>query len=247
MNQSKEYDLTIVIACYNEELHLRESVREIEEVMRRTIHSYELIFIDDCSQDRTSQIIEQICQNKVNYQCYFHSQNVGRGGTVREGLLKAKGRYAGFLDIDLEVHARYIPEMLRALEQGADLATAHRYYDMSQVFELKEIIRNFLSYGYRLVVRRYLRLNLSDTETGYKFFNKASMEEIIKKTRDNYWFWDTEIMALSNYHSKKIKEIPCLFLRREEKKSTVKLLRDVWRYLKAIRKFKRDYHHGVYN
>lgn len=241
-----EYDLSIVIACYNEEPHLKECVREIKEVMNETVYNYELIFIDDCSQDKTREIIKEICLGKNNYSFYFHEKNVGRGGTVREGLLRARAKYTGFLDIDLEVHARYIPSMLIALEKGADLATAYRFYNLGQILT-REIFRNILSYFYRIIVRKYLKIRVFDTETGYKFFNKETMEGLIRKTRNNYWFWDTEIMALSYYHRKKIKEIPCLFIRRPGKKSTVRLFSDVWRYLKALKKFKNDCRTGVYN
>lgn len=241
-----KYDLSIVVACYNEEPYLQESIDEIESVMNRTKYSYQLIFIDDGSQDETRSIIEKICQNKDNYSYYFHPKNIGRGGTVKEGLMKSQSQYAGFLDIDLEVHARYIPSMIRVLEEGFDVATAHRYYDMTQVFQLKEIVRNFLSYVYRLIVKKYLKLNVCDSETGYKFFKKETMDAIIGQTKNNGWFWDTEVMALAQFSQKKIREIPCLFLRRKDKKSTVKIFKDVRQYLSAIKRFRQDCRQGFY-
>jgi len=243
----KKYDLSIIVACYNEGSYLKDNIREIEETLKRTVYSYEIIIIDDCSQNKTGNVIKKICQGKDNYKCYFHQENVGRGGTVKEGLLNSNGKYAGFLDIDLEVGARYISSMIRSLERGTDVATAYRYYDLAQILQLREIFRNFLSYIYRFIVRGYLGLKLSDTETGYKFFNMRTMKGLIKKTRDDAWFWDTEIMALSYYNQKKIEEIPCLFLRRSDKKSTVKLFRDVYQYLVAIRKFKKSYKKGIYD
>lgn len=234
----KMISLSIVIACYNEEPHLTQSVKTIEEVMDHTVYSYELIFIDDCSRDNTRKKIKEVCQNKKNYRYYFHEKNVGRGGTVREGLLLAKGNYAGFLDIDMEVGASYIPSMLQALENGNDATIGYRFYDMLQA---NGISRAILSLCYRLITRYYLKTKVHDTEAGYKFFNLTTTREVIAKTKNNKWFWDTEIIFELIKNGKKIKEIPCLFLRKKDKKSTVRLIPDIIDYIKAIHQFKKEH------
>src|SRR3989338_1194557 len=103
----EQIDLTIVVACYNEEPHLSRNIAEIEKIMRQMNYSYEFIFIDDCSKDRTRAEIKDICSSRNNCKYIFHEKNVGRGGTVKEGLLLSNGKYSGFLDIDLEVPAYY--------------------------------------------------------------------------------------------------------------------------------------------
>src|ERR1051325_2255489 len=114
------YDLSLIIACYNEEPLLEQSMREVFEVLENARFSYEVIFVDDCSRDRTRQIIDSIishhpekCLKKI-----FHQTNHGRGGTVTDGFLAAQGEIVGFIDIDLEVHARYIPSCILAVRNG---------------------------------------------------------------------------------------------------------------------------------
>jgi len=229
--------LSLIIACYNEENHLTQNVKIIEEVMADTAHKYEMIFIDDCSCDNTREKIKEVCRGKGDYRCYFHEKNIGRGGTVREGLLKARGKYAGFLDIDLEVGAEYIPPMIRALENGYDAAIGYRFYDIMQ---FNGGLRAILSLGYRFIARHCLNLPIRDTEAGYKFFNLAATKEIISRTKNDKWFWDTEIVFELIKNKKKIKEIPCLFLRNKNKKSTVRLVPDIMDYFKAIMELKRN-------
>lgn len=236
MEISNNIDLSIIIACYNEESHLAQSVKTIQETMDGTIYRYELIFIDDFSQDNTREKIKGICQNHKNYHYYFHEQNIGRGGTVREGLLKAKGKYAGFLDIDLEVGAEYIPLMIRAIKNGYDAAIGYRFYDIMQ---FNGSLRAILSLFYRFIVKHYLNMPIHDTEAGYKFFNLNTTKEIIGATENSNWFWDTEIVYKLIENNKKIKEIPCLFLRKKGKKSTVRLIPDIIDYVRAIIKFKK--------
>lgn len=75
-------------------------------------------------------------------------------------------------------------------------------------------------------MRTVLGVPLQDTETGYKFFNRKKILPIMKRTMHNGWFWDTEIMALAYRAGLRIREEPVLFIRRLDKKSSVRLLHD---------------------
>ena len=66
------------------------------------------------------------------------------------------GEIAGYLDVDLEVHCRYIPSLVRAIEKGADVATLRRIY----AFQLRSLDRYFMSRGYSFLVRRLLGVPL---------------------------------------------------------------------------------------
>ncbi len=232
-----DYDVSIVIACYNEVGLLEESVREVVKTMEQTKYSYELMFIDDCSQDATRDLIKKIVKDKPNMSYVFHEVNVGRGQTVTNGIKRAKGRIVGFLDIDLEVHSRYIPAMLLAIDDGYDIATGFRIYKV--IFDPSYFIRHILSHGYRKLMRAILRIPLHDTETGYKFFNREKILDILDKTENKEWFWDTEIMALSHYAGLKIIEIPCLFIRRLDKESSVNVFKDSMDYFIELINFRR--------
>lgn len=230
-------DLSLVIACYNEEPHLRESISEIEKTFANTTIKYEIIFVDDCSKDRTRDIIKELCAHNSKYSFLFHAANTGRGRTVSDGFQMAKGRYVGFIDIDLEVHARYILSMYNALDvEKYDMATAFRVYRVrpTPVF----LLRHLLSIGYRFIVQSYLKLKFADPETGFKFFSDSVIKQIIPLTSDPGWFWDTEVMLAAQSLKLKVKEIPCLFQRRKDKKSTVRLFSDSIRYLVALFNFK---------
>ncbi len=113
-------DLSLVIPCYNEELILRDSIREVIEILDNTRFNYEIIFVDDYSRDNTRQIINDIIDGypDKNLSRIFHKKNTGRGGAVMDGIRVAKGEVAGFIDIDLEVHARYIPSCVLAIKNG---------------------------------------------------------------------------------------------------------------------------------
>jgi glycosyltransferase involved in cell wall biosynthesis len=213
-------------------------VEEIERVLGQTKYAYELIFIDDCSKDGTARVIKQICATRPEARYILHSKNLGRGGTVKEGLLLAKAPYAGFLDIDLEVHARYIPSALLLLEDGYDLVTVDRVERF--VFGFNEIIRLIFSKTYNKLAHFLLPVRHPDTEAGFKFFNLATMREVIERTKNPGWFWDTEVVVRAEAAGKKLGFIQGVFGHRRDKKSTVRLIPDSLAYLKAVRDFKKN-------
>lgn len=234
---SDEYDLSVVIACYQEEGHLEDSVQQLCATLDQLGRRYELVFLEDKSRDRTAEIIRKIVAGKPHFRAVYHDVNVGRGGTVTEGFRLAKGRIVGFLDIDLEVHCSFLPSVLAAIDAGADGATAFREYAVGM--RPTSILRHVLSRGYRWLFRTMFAVPFRDPETGFKFFRRDKILPVVVQTRDKAWFWDSEIMVLAHQAGLKITEVPCRFVRRADKQSTVRIVRDVWRYLVAIRAFKR--------
>lgn len=227
--------LSLIIPCYNEEGHLLDSYKKILKELRKKNFIYELIFIDDKSQDLTKKIILQICRLDKNARYIFHKKNIGRGATVSEGIKKAKNNIVGFLDIDLEVSERYIGDFFEKLNEGNDLVIARRQYRIG----LKSLVRGSISKIYILIKRIFLGSKFNDTEAGYKFFNKKRILPILKKVKDKKWFWDTEIVMLSHINGLKIGQVSVIFNRRFDKKSTVKLIPDSFDYLINLFKFKK--------
>lgn len=242
MRQPAEIELSIVIACYNEQPVLRQSVAELVDVMSVTRYHdcYELIFVDDQSRDNTVEIIHDLMRAypQVTMRLIQHKHNTGRGRTVTDGIHAAKGRIAGFLDIDLETPAHYIPAAALEIERGADVATALRVYK----FMWRTFYRQVLSVGYHMLEAKLLRLPLKDTEVGFKFFNREKVLPILDECEDPGWFWDTEIMARSYFAGLKVIEIPTLFIKRYDKKSSVRIIHDTVEYFQKLAHFRREAH-----
>ncbi|MFK7741200.1 MAG: glycosyltransferase [Planctomycetota bacterium] len=236
-NDHNTPEITVVIACYMEEGHLADSVQQLSQTLDEHGKSYELLFVEDKSSDRTAEVVAELVAGHTNRRAIYHAHNVGRGGTVTEGFLAARGRIVGFLDIDLEVHCRFLPPVLAAIADGADGATAYRHYAVG--WRPTAIVRHILSQGYRWLSRLVFDMPFRDPETGFKFFVREKILPVANQTEDVGWFWDSEIMILSHQAGLRIVEVPCRFERRADKKSTVRIVRDVWAYLKAIRAFRR--------
>jgi glycosyltransferase involved in cell wall biosynthesis len=230
--------VSVVIACYNEEQTLVTSFSEIKETLESLGCPFEIIFVDDVSRDRTREILGEIVRANpgVDIRLILHERNLGRGATVTDGFRAARGAIAGYLDVDLEVHSRYIPSLVRAIDKGADIATVRRIY----AFQLTSLDRYVMSRGYSFLVRRLLRVSLRDTETGFKFFDREKALPILDAIHDPGWFWDTEFMVRAARHGLRIVEVPGAYIRRGDKTSTVRGLRDSVRYFGKLLAFRRE-------
>lgn len=232
--------LSLIVPCYNEAEHLEKSFPKVIEVLKKLKKSYEVIIIDDFSNDGTVDIINSLIEKNKKTPIRFiqHKKNVGRGGAVTEGIKLAKGEIVGFIDIDLEVSPNYIPHFLQLLKaKKADIVTGRRFYPF-KFFGLQYFIRTLVSVGNSFLVKVIFKFPVNDTETGYKFFNRDKIMPVLEKTQDRHWFWDTEIIIRSFLHGLKVREEPVRFVRSDEKTSTVRLVPDIIKHFKALYLFK---------
>lgn len=233
--------ISVVLPCYNEEGHIvRDGVARVLEMLEVLQVPHEIILVDDGSRNDTRAHIDQAIQSHPGKPIHkiFNANNLGRGGAVMVGLRAARYPVAGYLDIDLEIGSQYIPAFYAAVKEGADLVVAERIYKVQLTpFCLARFV---LSIGYLWISHLLLGIRYNDTEAGYKFFRRDKVLGLMGQVQDTHWFWDTEVIARAHYAGWKIKLLPCLFLRRKDKKSSVRVFRDTWAYLQAILKFRRQ-------
>jgi glycosyltransferase involved in cell wall biosynthesis len=229
--------VSVVLACYNEAEHIETSFAEIRETLIQTGWPFEILLVDDLSRDSTREILRRIVESHphLDLQLILHERNRGRGATVTDGFRAARGAIAGYLDVDLEVHCRYIPSLVRAIEGGADIATVRRIYAL----QIRSLDRYFMSRGYSYLVRRLLGVPFRDTETGYKFFRRETLLPVLDEIEDEGWFWDTEFMARAARRGLRVAEVPGAYIRRQDKTSTVRGIRDSVVYFRQLLRFRK--------
>lgn len=231
-------DLSLIIACYNEQSHLERNLQEIRSTLELCPWDFELILIDDASQDETPELIENFVASEPRARSVLHAENVGRGGTVAEGLRLARGSVAGYIDLDLEVHCRYVPSLVQAIfSDRCDVATALRVYKVN--LTPSGVLRWILSAGYRIVARTALASPFADTETGFKFFRREAILPVLDRCEQRGWFWDTEVMLEAKAAGLRVLEIPALFQRQPAATSSLRVLPDTLGYLRAIAAYRR--------
>ena len=240
----QKVDFSLILACYNESTTFEKSVREIISVLNNLKRNWEIIFVEDKSTDETKKSVEKLAREIENAQlrqgyagqvrAIFHTKNEGRGKSVSDGIRTAKGIICGYLDVDLEVSASYIPLFIEEIEKGYDMVVGKRFYESN----FRSVARFIASRVYAFAVKQILNIPIEDTEAGYKFFKRYRILPILSSVHDKHWFWDTEICARAYWKGLKITQVPVLFVKRIDKKSTVRLIPDSWNYVIKLLKFR---------
>jgi len=220
---SDSVELSLVIPCYNDAGYLAESTSRIIRALDEQGIRFEMIFVEDYSADHTRALIEELVAADSRCRAVYHEVNRGRGSSFRSGAMIARGQIVGFADIDLEVHERFIADMVQAVRRGADVATGWRRIKLS--LRPYDLVRHAMSIGYASLYRQLLRLPTRDPETGFKFFRKAALQELLQHATASGWFFDSEVMAYSTLLGLRLEEVPCEFIRRADKRSSVRLVR----------------------
>src|SRR3989344_1196253 len=99
MSQPDIY-LSVIVPAYNEEERIQKTLRRFQEYFSTQPYNYEILVINDGSKDRTAEIAEELKMEVKNLQVYDRKTNKGKGFSVREGILKSRGRIRLFDDAE---------------------------------------------------------------------------------------------------------------------------------------------------
>jgi hypothetical protein len=222
-----ECEVSIVLPCYREENFIEKGMLEISKVMHNMALTYEVIFVDDASPDNTQAKIMTMAEKFPNVKYILHAKNTGRGQAFIDGAMQARGNIIGFLDIDLEISVDCLPKVVKSIQSGNDVCIVKRIYKMEWNPEF--ILRHIASITYKRLVRIFLNLPSLDTESGFKFFRKDALFQLLQRIESKGWFFDTEIVALAYYSGMKIVQTEGIYRKNWKKASTVNLLFDSFR------------------
>jgi glycosyltransferase involved in cell wall biosynthesis len=215
--------LSILIPVYNERTVVERSLSmvlaaELPENMDR-----ELVIVDDCSTDGTSDILARLAAIEPRIRLHRHEVNQGKGAAVRTAIENAQGDFCLVQDADLEYDpSEYIKLMRPLLDGRADAVFGSRYLvgEQSRVLPFwHSMINKYLT----LVSNMFSNLNVTDMETCYKVFRKEVLQGI--QLRSDRFGFEPEITAKIAKHNWRIYEVPISYAGRtyeEGKKITWK-------------------------
>jgi glycosyltransferase involved in cell wall biosynthesis len=167
-------DLSIVIPLYNEAESLPELSAWIEKVMLDNNYSYEIIFIDDGSNDGSWDVIESLRSKNENIRGIKFQRNYGKSAALNEGFKAAQGDVVITMDADLQDSPDEIPGLRKMiLEGGFDLVSGWKKvrYDST-------ISKNIPSKLFNAVTRRMTKIKLNDFNCGLKAYKNKVVKSI---------------------------------------------------------------------
>lgn len=167
------YDISVVIPAYNEAESLPELCAWIRRVMQENHFSYEIIIVDDGSNDNTWQAIEQIAQSEPHLQAISFNRNYGKSAALHTGFQHAQGSVVITMDADLQDDPEEIPELYRMITQE-DYDLVSGWKQKRQDPPSKTIPTKL----YNAVTRWFSGIPLHDFNCGLKAYKKQVVKSI---------------------------------------------------------------------
>jgi glycosyltransferase involved in cell wall biosynthesis len=201
--------LSVVIPVYNEEATLEELVARVQAAP----YEKELVLVNDCSKDRTREIMAALEKKYANVRCFHHEVNKGKGGALATGFSKVSGDVVIIQDADLEYDPSEYPILLRPIEDGkADVVFGSRFLG-------GRYVRVHLFWHYlgnrllTLVSNCFTNLNLTDMETCYKVFKRHVADKLDIQSRT--FAVEPELTAKVARQRVRIYEVPISYAGRD--------------------------------
>src|SRR5579859_5731452 len=108
--------LSLVIPCYNEEANLRPLIAAIRNAVEPLNVSYEVVITDDCSKDRSWELLKELAAADTHIRVQRFAFNCGESAASWAGLKAARGEFLVTLDADLQNDPKDLPKFLEALK-----------------------------------------------------------------------------------------------------------------------------------
>jgi glycosyltransferase involved in cell wall biosynthesis len=206
--------ISFVLPAYNEETNIEEAVRRVIEVAETLdLEDYEVIVVDDGSEDETAGIIDRLAGENSHVRPIHQPTNMGYAEALKAGFTSARCKLIFYTDSDLQFDVREVKNMLPAIEDY-DIVAGFRIY------RFDPLTRLFVAWCYNLLARTIFRLRVRDIDCAFKLFRREVFDVI--EIRSKKFFVDTEILAKARYHGFRMTEVGVRHYPRTGGSSTVR-------------------------
>jgi len=206
---------SIVIPAYNESARLGATLEKVLAYLHAQGWDAEVIVVDDGSRDNTADIVRSFAAKDPALRLVENPGNRGKGYSVRNGMLHARGRIVLFSDADLSSPIEEAPKLFAALESGADIAIGSRWLRAETQTQRQPLHRQLFGRMFNLALRLTLGLHFADTQCGFKAFKQSAVQAIFPLQKIERWGFDPEILFLARKFKFKVEEVPVAWAHRE--------------------------------
>lgn len=219
-----------MIPSYNQrERTLRSAATAAAFLRERFGERAELIVVDDGSRPGEALAEAELPRGATLVRL---TRNLGKGGALRAGVLRARGEFVVFTDSELPFTLEPLATTLAWLADDADVVIGDRLHPESVCEVRATPLRRLSSAVYTALVKRLLGLPYSDTQCGYKGYRAAVAADLFGGSRVDSFAFDAELLLRAQAAGYRVKRQPLRLVHDEE--SSVRLLRHAPRMLADV-------------
>ena len=192
--------ISIIIPTYNEEQTIN---LILEKIFNQKQYKKEVILVDDCSTDKTLDVLNLEMKKKIKI--IKNDKNYGKGYSIRRGIKECKGSIIIIQDADLEYDPSDYTKLLNPILEGkADVVYGTRFHGSGE----KRVLNYWHKIGNSILTtlsNMLSNINLTDMEVGFKVFRTDIIKTI--KLKENRFGFEPEITAKISKKNLKIYEV----------------------------------------
>ncbi len=230
MSQFPKY--SIVIPAYNESARIPGTLEAVLACIRKHGWAAEIIVVNDGSSDNTAQVVTEIARTAPEIRLIENPGNHGKGYSVRNGCLQARGELVMFTDSDLSAPIEEAERLFAALAGGADIAIGSRWLESGRQTHRQPLYRQFFGRCFNLVTRAVMGLSFADTQCGFKAFTRNAAQTVFQLQTIEGWGFDPEILFIALKRGLIVREVPVSWA--HDERTRMSYLKDGMRMLEEL-------------
>ena len=198
--------LSVIIPAYNESARIVSTLEAVSEYLQRQAYSWEVIAVDDGSDDATAKIVEQWSSGRECFRLE-RIEHGGKGAAVRHGMLAATGEYRFMCDADLAMPISHLSDFLGCMSEGNDVVIGSRQIAGANRYG-ESLFRHMLGRAFNKTVQLIAVRGFQDTQCGFKCFSAKAAAALFPMQQTTGWGFDVELLYLAQRRGLRVREIP---------------------------------------
>jgi glycosyltransferase involved in cell wall biosynthesis len=224
-------EISAVMPAFNEEANLEQSVGRMADALQACARGFEIIVVDDGSQDGTAAVLERLKAAHPNLRVIRHPLNRGYGAALRSGFAAARFSWIFLMDADNQFDPSEV-ERLLARAAGADIVAGYRKHRRDPV------LRRLNAWAFFTMVRLLFGGLVRDVNCAFKLMRRDLIERMALHSEGA--LINTEILVLARQLGARVVEVPVEHYPRKAGKQTGANIRVVIRAFAELLAFRAE-------
>jgi len=203
----------VTLPVYNEAPILNESVENVISALTDSRVDFTLVIAEDGSTDGSQECIRKIVEHHPSIIVQSVPEKHGRGWALNNVWSRFEADIYAFSDTDFAAEPECLITGIRLVQEGQDVVTGSRYVAGARV--IRPPLRHLVSRFYNRLIRMLFQDRVRDHQCGLKVFSSAAVRALVPLSREDSWFWDTEMLILANDSNLVVTEFPVDWIERK--------------------------------